>query len=437
MSATMDQEPSEAAGQSPPPLLGHTATGNPPSWSTLPFTGSPNMAFAVYSPAGITSAGIASAGLPPPLQLATTGTKCTTSYLSPAPLLEDFLAHYEQHAFTTDLLMIGHLPLNLSHREFCDTMDVIQRQFSISTINNFYSTAEFGLRFQPSAGASWANDGFTYPSEQHCTYFFRLARALPFAYTGQLDEELRANWTSVPPFSAHRGTVPDRQPLAFTTRLSGVLWPTFTGGDLRCTMARSGKRTAQVFEAGVQMGKSMGRKSRPRLGRKMGLYRCLGTHNYKRVCTPRWFQMTQNTGWSFLNAFTSPNFGMAMEFALDKVCIQVDTSTLQSLSNSSNDLTGLYGLSGARGSLTRPPCSLPNERLGQGRIPGYPRPHGLTAHLMGGPSSPPPRRSALLVDLYGCQLAGGSPHPSAGCFWSSRHSCRSGCAFLFFGKTVI
>ena len=148
MSATMDQEPSEAAGQSPPPLLGHTATGNPPSWSTLPFTGSPNMAFAVYSPAGITSAGIASADLPPPLQLATTGTKCTTSYLSPAPLLEDFLAHYEHHAFTTDLLMIGHLPLNLSHREFCDTMDVIQRQFSISTINNFYSTAEFGLRFR-------------------------------------------------------------------------------------------------------------------------------------------------------------------------------------------------------------------------------------------------------------------------------------------------
>ena len=158
----MDQEPSEAAGQSPPPRLGHTATGDSPSWSTLPFMGSPNMAFAVSSPAGITTAGSSSAGLPPPSPLANSGTECPTGYFSPAPSLEDFLAHYEHHALTTDLLMVGHLPLNLSHREFCDTMDTIQRQLSISTINNFYSTAEFGLGFQPSAGASWANDGFTY-----------------------------------------------------------------------------------------------------------------------------------------------------------------------------------------------------------------------------------------------------------------------------------
>ena len=90
----MDQESSEAAGQSPPPLLGHTATGDPSYWSTLPFTGSPNMAFSVSSPAGITSAGNSSADFPPPPQMATTGTECTTGYLSPAPLLEDFLAHY-------------------------------------------------------------------------------------------------------------------------------------------------------------------------------------------------------------------------------------------------------------------------------------------------------------------------------------------------------
>ena len=187
----MDQEPSEAAGQSPSPRIGHSATGDPPAWSTLPFTGSPNMAFAVSSPAGYTSAGNSSAGSPPPPQQASSGTECSAGFLSPTPSLEDFLAHYEHHALTTDLLMIGHLPLNLSHREFCDTMDSIQRQLSIATINNFYSTAEFGLGFQPSAGARWANDGFTYPSEQHCTYFLRLAGALPFGFTGQLDEELR------------------------------------------------------------------------------------------------------------------------------------------------------------------------------------------------------------------------------------------------------
>ena len=153
--------------------------------------GSPNMAFTVSSPAGITTAGSSSAGLPPPPPVSTTGSECPTGYFSPAPLLEDFLAHYEHYALTTDLLMVGHLPLNLSHREFCDTMDTIQRQLSISTINNFYSTEDFGLGFQPSAGASWANDGFTYPSEHHCTYFLRLAGALHFGFTGQLDEELR------------------------------------------------------------------------------------------------------------------------------------------------------------------------------------------------------------------------------------------------------
>ena len=101
------------------------------------FTGSLNLAFAVSSPAGITSAGKSPAGLPPPVPAPTTGAD------SPTPSLEDFLAHYEHFAETTDLLVIGHLPLNISHREFCDIMDVIQRQLSVSTINNFYSNAEF------------------------------------------------------------------------------------------------------------------------------------------------------------------------------------------------------------------------------------------------------------------------------------------------------
>ena len=35
MSASMDQELSEAEGHSPPPPLGPTATGDPPTWSTL------------------------------------------------------------------------------------------------------------------------------------------------------------------------------------------------------------------------------------------------------------------------------------------------------------------------------------------------------------------------------------------------------------------
>ena len=70
-------------------------------------------------------------------------------------------------------------------------MDHIQTQLSVSVINNYYVTDEFGLGFLPAANASWANEGFTYPNEHHGTYFLRLAGALPFGGTGQLDEELR------------------------------------------------------------------------------------------------------------------------------------------------------------------------------------------------------------------------------------------------------
>ena len=87
--------------------------------------------------------------------------------------------------------MIGHLPLNISHSEFRTTMDRIQTLLSVPVINNFYDTAEFGLGFTPAAGANWANEGFTYPNEQHCTYFLPLVGPLPFGCTGQLDEELR------------------------------------------------------------------------------------------------------------------------------------------------------------------------------------------------------------------------------------------------------
>ena len=83
------------------------------------------------------------------------------------------------------------LPLTITHGEFTATMDHIQMQLSVSVINNYYAAEEFGLGFLPTANASWANEGFTYPNEHHGTYFLRLAGALPFGGTGQLDEELR------------------------------------------------------------------------------------------------------------------------------------------------------------------------------------------------------------------------------------------------------
>ena len=112
-------------------------------------------------------------------------------YCSPLPILDDYLAHYEHHSLVTDLLMIGYLPLTITHGEFTATMDHIQTQLSVAVINNYYASDHFGRGFSPTANASWAHEGFTYPNEHHGTYFLRLAGALPFGATGQLDEELR------------------------------------------------------------------------------------------------------------------------------------------------------------------------------------------------------------------------------------------------------
>ena len=191
MAASMEQESIDAEGQRPPLISASHATGDTPNWSTRPFAGSPNTTFTVSSSAGFTSAANLQAGPPPPSTLSSSGPDGSSGFSSPHPLLEDFLAYYEHYSIVTNLLMIGHLPLNITHDEFRATMDKIQTQLSVPVINNYYDTAEFGLGFSPAAGASWTNEGFTYPNEHHCSYFLRLAGPLPFGCTGQLDEELR------------------------------------------------------------------------------------------------------------------------------------------------------------------------------------------------------------------------------------------------------
>ena len=199
MSASMEQELNEANEHSSPLAAGRPANSDLSSWSSRPFSGAPSTAFTVSTPSGHTTLGQTQAAQTPTTQPLNSGQECLNGYTAPSPLLDDFLAHYEHYSFVTDLLMIGHLPLTITHGEFTATMDHIQMQLAVSVINNYYVAPEFGQGFLPSANASWANEGFTYPNEHHGTYFLRLAGALPFGGTGQLDEEIR--------------------PLAFTSRV--------------------------------------------------------------------------------------------------------------------------------------------------------------------------------------------------------------------------
>ena len=96
----------------------------------------------------------------------------------------------------TDLLMVGYIPDDISHSDFCDTMDRIQRHLKVYRINNYYCDGAFATKFSPPA--SWADDGLSYPEERHNSFFLRLGGPLPFRYTGLPGEHYRPMVFSLP-----------------------------------------------------------------------------------------------------------------------------------------------------------------------------------------------------------------------------------------------
>ena len=96
----------------------------------------------------------------------------------------------------TDLLMVCYLPDDISHSDFCDTMDRIQRHLKVPRINNYYCDSAFAAKFTPPT--SWADDGLSYPEERHNSFFLRLGGPLPFRYNGLPGEHYRPMVFSLP-----------------------------------------------------------------------------------------------------------------------------------------------------------------------------------------------------------------------------------------------
>ena len=116
--------------------------------------------------------------------------------MSASPALEEFTDVYDNFVMETDLLLVGYLPDDISHTDFCDTMDRIQRHLKVYRINNYYCDSSFAAKF--TAPASWAEDGFSYPDERHNSLFLRLGGPLPFRYTGLPGEHYRPMVFSLP-----------------------------------------------------------------------------------------------------------------------------------------------------------------------------------------------------------------------------------------------
>ena len=115
------------------------------------------------------------------------------------------------------------------------------------------------------------------------------------------------------------------------------------GGNLRGTMARSGKRLAQVYESGVQMGKAMSKGRRKRSARGL-ITRSLSNHTYIRRATPIQITMNQFTGFSNCNGATTSGYGIAWGFALDNVYMKYSGGQAVTVGVNYSDLTGLYDM---------------------------------------------------------------------------------------------
>ena len=195
MSTQMEHDDSALEQQ---PLHSPNSPPLPPrsDWSAEPFSGSPSTVFTVTSVSGITT-------FPPP-SATTTGTVTSPTgwpapgppILSASPPLEEFTDIYDNCVMSTDLLMVCYLPDDISHPDFCDTMDRIQRHLKVHKINNYYCDSAFAAKFTPPA--SWADDGLSYPEERHNSFFLRLGGPLPFRYNGLPGEHYRTMVFSLP-----------------------------------------------------------------------------------------------------------------------------------------------------------------------------------------------------------------------------------------------
>ena len=161
------------------------------AWSSMPFEGSPNTAFAITSPSGVTF-------LPAPGATPTTprinGDASTAAgeSLPPtsSPSAAEFCSFYERHELVTNLLLVCYIPMDITHKDFSDTMDRIQRHLKVQTINNYYHAPEFRAKFG-STDNSWWESGFSYEPEKHASFVLRLGGNLPFAFHGKHNEVTR------------------------------------------------------------------------------------------------------------------------------------------------------------------------------------------------------------------------------------------------------
>ena len=180
----MDHDDSEGDYDANPPI---------PGWSSEPFDGPPSTTFVIRR---ARSEGV-------------TTTSVSGGTISPVPTTAEFIHLYDHRVLPTDLLLVSFIPDDVSHLDFCDTMDRIQRHLKVNKINNYYQAPTFASKFPLAGPASWADDGISYPEERHNSFLLRLGGKLPFSATGSPTEQTRPMVFSLP-LSPVQDTRPNR-----------------------------------------------------------------------------------------------------------------------------------------------------------------------------------------------------------------------------------
>ena len=187
----------------------HDSNPPNPGWSSEPFDGPPSTTFATATTCGSTALISRTDPIQGPQKGAPTAATPGQGTISPVPTTAEFVNLYDTRTLPTDLLMVSFIPDDVSHAEFRDTMDRIQRHLKVQHINNYYQTPAFATKFSPGGPASWADDGISYPEEKHNSFLLRLGGKLPFSATGHPTEHKRPLVFSLP-LSPVQETRPNR-----------------------------------------------------------------------------------------------------------------------------------------------------------------------------------------------------------------------------------
>jgi hypothetical protein len=181
----------EELGQAEPTTPNRTGNNGVDPWTSAPFTGSPSTTFAIATPTGTTTAITNQDGNRHAARGSPINPGSGSGVLASVPSTDEFITSYDRRVLITDLLLVGFIPDDISHNDFSDTMDRIQRHLKVPRINNYYQDGAFAAKFSANGASSWADDGFSYPEERHNSFLLRLGGQLPFSYAGHPSEEQR------------------------------------------------------------------------------------------------------------------------------------------------------------------------------------------------------------------------------------------------------